>query len=108
MQDPNGRKAFTEALREAADYLDAHGEVPLPGRAELVVHADGSDADQRAEVDRVAELLGTTPTGTSHYRAKRTWGPVAYEVIAISEASMAKYNALMSYGGSIVPEDGAP
>lgn len=71
-------------LREAADWLAANPDVPLDGGAyELLTSLSShgrSDSDRRAELLRVAEVLGEEPDfGQTHPQvARRFRGKVAY------------------------------
>ena len=100
---------FIAGLYALADFLDANPALPIPlFRAEILIHVDGSDDEQRAEVDRLAELLGTSvddETGDGgHYTAMRSFGPVEYRCVAIPAAVRAAFKAGMSYADSVVPD----
>ncbi|WP_433463951.1 hypothetical protein [Spirillospora sp. CA-128828] len=104
------RTAFVQGLRELAAFIEAHPDLPVP-------HSDSSvgpylgnstpDTDQqrRAEVDRIASILGVTTSGDSHYKASRRFGPIAYTAVAISSAVMERHAAHMSYYNVIQPAD---
>jgi hypothetical protein len=100
------RAAFTAALREMADYLDAHPDLPLPSAAEVAPYLDGTDEQDRAEVDRIAGILGARPETTpgGHYRVSRTFGArVTYQAVAIPDQQMQDWEALMSYRSAVTP-----
>lgn len=106
-QDAQQRAAFTQGLRDLAEFLDTHPEIPVPATtARLSYFPEGTDAEERAEVDRIAGILGVEPTGadSTHYTASRHFGPIAYRVIAILAEEMERYHALMSYGNAVQPE----
>jgi hypothetical protein len=114
--ETRARARVIAGLRQAADYLDAHPGVPVsePGWDLLAFPAPGTrDPAGRAEVDRVAAVLGVRP-GTAvpggHYRAVRAFGPVTYQFIHITAREQAAHRALMSYSGAVIPagagEDG--
>jgi sarcosine oxidase gamma subunit len=98
----NGRD-FTDGLRELADYLDERPElIPsqayVGARVSIHIHRD-TEEEARAEVDRLAAILGvpaefTTPAET-HYEAIRKFGPHEYTVITITRAHMQRYSAHM-------------
>ena len=97
-------------LTAAAAFLGTHPGLPIGNTNPLDCHifAD-TDEEARAEVDRVAVILGVTACWTdrnhTHYEAVRHFGgDVTYRVIAISKARMDQWNALMSYGDSVRPE----
>jgi hypothetical protein len=103
------RPDFIAGLHALADFIDANPAVPIPPfRAEILIHVSGTDDEQRAEVDRLAELLGTPvndETGDrGHYTAMRPFGPVEYRCVAIPAAVRAAFNAGMSYADSVVPD----
>jgi hypothetical protein len=106
--DPGAKGRFIRALRELADYLDRNPAVPVPAYgATILLHASSADDGGRVQVDRIAKLLGAnvnddTATG-GHYWAVRSFGPIGYEIVAITDAFTAAHEALMSYRGSITP-----
>jgi hypothetical protein len=72
------RDEFTSGLRQLADFLDAHPEVPVWVHG-AEIHWFPKGECQRAEVDRIAEALGERPEQVlSAYQVKRTFGPIAY------------------------------
>lgn len=64
--NPDPRAEYIRGLREIADWLEAHPEVPLPylgttqgGRSESGLHIYlGSDRDQKAELAKIARAMG--------------------------------------------------
>jgi hypothetical protein len=107
--DPAIKGRFTGALRELADVLDQHPAIPVPlYGASIVLHADSADDGGRAQVNRIATLLGATvydDTGhDGHYWAARLFGPIGYEITAITDTYTASNQALMSYRGSVTPD----
>lgn len=86
------RAALIAGLRDLADFLDQDPRVPAPRFTDLLVFPhDGSDAQMFAEIDAIAELIGTaasdadSPSG--HYSAVRGFGPVQYRAIAIPHSA---------------------
>ena len=83
------RAAWVAGLRDLADFLAAHPDVPVPPACHsctLHVFPEGdSDDYRRAEVDRAAGVLGTTAaeTGGGHYKATRSFGPVEFALVVI-------------------------
>ena len=82
-QDAGRRAAVLEGLAAFAAFLTARPDLPL-GAADpfLYTAKGGTDEQNRAEVDRIAAILGVTagdsPIGT-HYAAARDFGGgVAY------------------------------
>jgi len=88
--DPGAKARFTRALRDLADYLDRNPAIPVPKTGETItVHASPADHGGRAQVDHIAALLGAgirdeTAHG-GHYWAVRQFGPIGYEIAAISD-----------------------
>jgi hypothetical protein len=66
------------------------------------------EAQRRAEVDRIAAILGvqvTDDTATGgHYTAARMFGRIAYRVLCVPDRRQAAHDALMSYAGAITPD----
>jgi hypothetical protein len=91
--DPEARAAFTAGLRALAEFLYAHPGLPVPEFsicAGLTVYPAGTDADKRAEVDRIASVLQVTTDDFRVYQAERRFGgPVAYRVVAVPETGIA-------------------
>jgi hypothetical protein len=107
--DTNVRQAFIAGLRHLADHLDRHPAVPVPRYgAEIHLHAASTDDGGCAQVDQFARQLGITPpvniSCSGHYEAVRSFGPVGYRMVAISDAAMARHYAADSYYGSVTPD----
>ena len=82
------RTRLIAGLRDLADFLDQNPGVPVPwGTDVLVFPAEASDAEMFAEIDTIAELIGSTASDADsprgHYSAVRNFGPVQYRAIAI-------------------------
>jgi hypothetical protein len=87
--DPGAKARFTRALRDLADYLDRNPALPVPKTGETVtVHASPADHGGRAQVDHIARLLDASIRDETarggHYWAVRQFGPIGYEIAAIS------------------------
>ncbi len=107
--DPATRQAFITGLRDLADYLASHPAVAIPPYgAEILVCASSTEDGGCAQVDHFARQLGiTAPAGISysgHYEAVRSFGPVGYRMVAISDAAMARHHASDSYYGCVIPD----
>jgi hypothetical protein len=108
--DPSARTRLVTSLRELADFLDAHPDVPVPAYGITInVHAESTDNGGRDQVDAVADQLGATvldntPSG-GHYLASRYFGPITYTVVAIPDAVYARHLAHESYRGSVTPDE---
>jgi len=96
------RDDVTRALRDLAGFLDEHPDLPVPWvDARPSQSREGTDGEQRAEVDRIASILGVqakvNESGT-HYEAERTFGPhVTYRATAITQAEMAAWREHMTH-----------
>ena len=104
--DPGAKGRFIRSLRDLADYLDQNTAVPVPVHgATILLHADSADDGGRAQVDEIATLMGADvndDTGDGgHYWAVRSFGPVGYEIVAITDHYSAVHDALMSYRGCV-------
>ena len=82
------RVRLIAGLRDLAKFLDQNPEVPAPwGTDILVFPIEASDAEMFAEIDTIAELVGSTASDADsprgHYSAVRNFGPVQYRAIAI-------------------------
>ena len=86
------RAALIAGLRELAEFLDRNPQVPAPRYADLLVFpTKGTDAEMFAEIDVIAEQIGTTArrndTADGHYIAYRDFGLVQYRAVAIPHSA---------------------
>jgi hypothetical protein len=109
--DTAQRAQIIQGLRDLADFLQAHPEVPVqPYSIHCInyypVIENDDDAAACAEVTRVAGLLGVEPawnhSGT-HYSAVKRFGLIRYEAVLVTEASMAAHHAAATYDGCVTP-----
>lgn len=82
------RERLIAGLRELADFLGQNPDVPTPRHADVLVFpADGSNAEMFAEIDMIAQQIGTTASAADgpagHYSAVRRFGLVHYRAVAI-------------------------
>ncbi|WP_405990798.1 hypothetical protein [Streptomyces sp. NBC_00986] len=80
------RAAFIAGLRELADFLTANPSVLVPRSASFGVFVDAADSTARREgAEHVAAPLGVPveDLGQGYYDARRTFGSIAYSVVAI-------------------------
>lgn len=109
MTNPNDRRqAVIDGLRELADFLAEHPDVPVGTNAIVDFFPRGTDEEGRAEIDRIAAVLGVTPTANdegTHYQALRRFGSVTYKAIAITADSMRRWYAERSYSGAVQPDE---
>jgi hypothetical protein len=89
------RTAFIAGLRDLADYLSVHPDVPTPRHlSPLNVFPEGtSSGERRAAVDAAAAVFGaaTLDRGNGHYLTEREFGPVTYCVITIDGPAPVPY-----------------
>jgi hypothetical protein len=86
------RVRLIAGLRDLADFFDQNPGVPVPwGTDVLVFPAEASDAEMFAEIDTIAELIGSTASDADsprgHYSAVRDFGPVQYRAVAIPHSA---------------------
>ena len=80
------RAAFIAGLQELADFLTANPTVLAPRNASFGVFVDAADPSARREgAEHVAAPLRVPveDIGEGYYDARRTFGPIAFRVIAI-------------------------
>lgn len=86
---PEERAALIGGFRALADYLESNPDVPAPGSTDVYTFpANRACAEMRAEIDSIAELLGSQAHETAsgrHYTATRSFGPVEYRAVAICD-----------------------
>ncbi|WP_188188924.1 hypothetical protein [Nonomuraea sp. SYSU D8015] len=100
--DSTVRCEFIAGLRALANFLANNPKVPVPSAGKsITVFPGGTDEEKRTVVDRVAELIGAPASGGDHYKTVRDFGPISYEVLAISEQRMDDHHALMTYEGAV-------
>jgi hypothetical protein len=90
--DAKQRIRFIAELRDLADYLEHNPRVPAPPQSDVLVFpAEASDAEMFAEIDAIAELIGSTASDADsphgHYSAVRNFGPVQYRAVAIPHSA---------------------
>lgn len=96
--DHDQRRRLIAGLRSLVTLLETRPEVPTPAFTTLTVFPPrGTDDAMRAEVDRIAALLGmkieTRSLDHGHYCAGRDFGPVRYEAAAILSGARAQHDA---------------
>jgi len=87
---------LARSLREAADFIEAHPDLPVPGDAEIVYcipAADDKSGDDEAW--RIARILGTQVTGDDSSETSLSFGPVSYAARYLSRDRMAEYSEFM-------------
>jgi hypothetical protein len=86
------RVRLIAGLRDLADFLGQNPGVPVPwGTDVLVFPAEANDAEMFAEIDTIAEMIGSTASDADsprgHYSAVRSFGPVRYRAVAIPHSA---------------------
>ncbi|MGI5284876.1 hypothetical protein ACQEVF_16265 [Nonomuraea polychroma] len=107
------RRELIASLRALATFLDSHPQLPVPryGLLRVSVHTNydtdaTSEAEAIAEVERIAALLGTTPTVEhGHHIAGAEFGSVRYEAVLVTQAAMDRRAALDSYRDAIALDE---
>ncbi|MFC5754719.1 hypothetical protein [Actinomadura rugatobispora] len=105
------RNRIIDGLLDLAAFLEANPALPVPRFNWTLSIPSGvsvnrtTDLRQRAEIDRIAELLGVpvwdeTADG-GHYITRRHFGPVTYEAVHIPARRMAQHRAADSYHSNI-------
>ena len=73
----------------------------------LVFPPDVPGQDGRAEIDRIAVLIGARIDDRTaeygHYTASRVFGPVEYRAVFIPPRTRAYHDARGSYSGNVIP-----
>lgn len=121
--EPQDRAQVIAGLRELANLLEAHPELPVTSYPEILVHAgpvdmgiDDTDEDaKRGAVDQAAAVFGVTPEehhghysagwlsrGDDAYARYR----VSYRVVAITQAATQAYHDQQSYTRNITEGEG--
>ncbi|MEU1736076.1 hypothetical protein [Streptosporangium sp. NPDC020145] len=107
MPTTDPRAALIDGLRDLAAFLETTPGVPAPFSVTVHHFPDGTDTEIRAEIDGIAELLGTDvdpgDRGYGHYRTGLAFGPVQYSAVGILAPARARHDAEMSYAGCIDP-----
>ncbi|MGW0594491.1 hypothetical protein [Streptosporangium sp. NPDC002607] len=107
MNTTDHRAVVINGLLDLAAFLEANPGAPVPAFPKLLHFAAGTDPDMCAEIDAIAELLGTAidpgDIGYGHYRTSRAFGPVEYSAVGILARARARHDADSSYAGCVDP-----
>ena len=108
--DPGAKGRFIRALRDLADYLDRHPAIPVPEHGRDRHRARQPRRRRRTRPGRPhrppagAGVRDETARG-GHYWAARPFGPIGYEIAAISDRPpWPATDAPISYHGSVTPD----
>ncbi|MFI6297637.1 hypothetical protein ACIBEJ_39000 [Nonomuraea sp. NPDC050790] len=103
------RTKVINGLINLAAFLEANPTLPISNGDMSIRYFPTQDTDAAAfaEIDRIAAQLGTEVTSNAtpreHYSTTLTFGPIAYEAVAIPAATMARYRAETSYRDCVDP-----
>lgn len=105
--NPAKRRDLISGLRALADFLEEAPEIPAPLSADVLVFPPWvSDEDGRAEIDRIAAMIGAPVVdGTArneHYVTSRVFGAVEYRAVFIPPSVRVHHNAQAPYSGRII------
>ncbi|GAA4898167.1 hypothetical protein [Streptomonospora salina] len=110
LADAPTRARILADLRALTAFLTRRPEVPVPAIAGVDVTyfpsgaPSGTDEAKTAEIDRVADLLGTRAAWEGeHYVAQHRIGAAAYRAVAIPDHAIAAQEAVMGYRPNIRP-----
>jgi len=91
------REHVIAGLHALAAFIEDNPGLPIPDGAYMNYSViEDTDEQERAEVDRIAAMLGVTAGpnfGGKHYVTTAFFGPVLYRAVAISEEEMERHNA---------------
>ncbi|GAA1623488.1 hypothetical protein GCM10009733_020150 [Nonomuraea maheshkhaliensis] len=114
MSASTDRAKVINGLRDLADFLETHPDIPISPykrtvpRVTLFYFAQGTDEQMRTDIDRIASALGTSirrqDLKAGHYGTSISFGPVTYDAVGILAWARAQYEADRSYSGCITPE----
>ena len=81
---PSPRDQVIAGLRDLADFLEQHPDVPVNSFTTVAYSVDNraEPGKRRPEVDRIAEILDVDAADDGHYRASRMFGPVEYVAVS--------------------------
>jgi hypothetical protein len=105
--DPEHRKAYTDGLRQLADYLDANSGVPVPaeGTEIIIIASDAEEGGISQILDLSLGLAASFAERNGFYRTARKFGPVTYKGVSQTRAQLARFRAYNSYYGCVTPDD---
>ena len=97
-------------LRALADFLEANPAVPVStyGADYKFFARAETDAEERAEIDRIASALGEDiddeTSRSGHYTVTKTFGRITYTAVHVPAQRQAAHEALMSYAPVFHPD----
>jgi hypothetical protein len=108
--DPDDRQQFVTGLRQLADYLAGHPDIPVPLYGTTInLNLDGADHGGREQVNAIAQLMDTPVLDNTgeygHYTTEKSFGDITYRAAAIPDAAMARYRAHDSYYGCVTADE---
>lgn len=95
------RRAAIKGLRQLADALVENPGLPVPRVIDITYYPRRkTDAANRREIDRVAEILGVRPRTDrdgEHYRAVRRFSCVTYRAVTVTAKAKARWKAMVRH-----------
>ena len=105
---PDLRARIISDLRDLADFLQEHPELPISSHTSVDVSyfpRTSHDEAAFAEVDEAGARLGRAPVWEGeHYMVEDHRGAGRYRVVAIPEHTRARYRAWLTYTGHVRPD----
>jgi len=100
---PEGRAATIAGLRQLADWLEGHPDVPVPLDVDVLLHTSAEDDyNGRQAVRKIAAAMGRPMTvKRTAYEAAVSFGPVRFRVVHVMASRMGAHEALMSYRDNV-------
>lgn len=86
--EPEPRTRLIAGLLDLAIFLESDPDIPAPSYADVLVFPpNGTDDEQRAEIDLIAARIGTQAreSTSGHYTASASFGPVEYRAVTICQ-----------------------
>lgn len=105
------RGATIQGLRELADWLHKHPDVPVPTHRIEILHSVLAENDEAeaAELRRIADAVETTADfSKTHPDVTIDFGPVTYRTYMVPEQDMKQHKAFMSYRNSVQVDEVVP
>lgn len=88
------RAALIAGLRELADFLEQHPDLPISGYPALSIHPTGTtDAEGIAVVEAYAAALDVEVDRSYHVIAARQFGPLEFRAVKVLNQSTKEFNA---------------
>lgn len=105
------RAQWLADARALLDFIEANPELPVPeySSVEISYHPmpyDQSDAEKRAAIDAVANMLGAEVQAGVHYEVGISFGSASYRAVAVMEKERKEWDKTLRIRASLA-ETGA-